>query len=68
MYCNNSCQKFKVTSFSGKGRYVEGQKRCPQCEVFILWDGLWCPCCGRLLRTKPRAKKLKRKLALNKNR
>jgi hypothetical protein len=24
---------------------------------------LWCPCCGRLLRTKPRAKKLKQKLA-----
>jgi hypothetical protein len=33
--------------------------------LFINWEGLWCPCCGRLLRTKPRAKKLKHKLALS---
>jgi hypothetical protein len=26
---------------------------------------LWCPCCGRLLRTKPRARKLKNKLSLS---
>jgi hypothetical protein len=25
---------------------------------------LWCPCCGRLLRTKPRATKLTRRLLL----
>jgi hypothetical protein len=27
--------------------------------LFVKWEGLWCPCCGRLLRSKPRAKKLK---------
>ena len=43
------------------GRYEQGQKRCNTCELFIKWEGLWCPCCGRLLRTKPRAKKLKSK-------
>jgi len=20
-----------------------GQKRCQICEIFIQWDGLWCP-------------------------
>ena len=60
MHCNGSCKKYmaKTTSFEG-GRYEQGQKRCPQCEVFIQWEGLWCPCCGRLLRSKPRAKKSK---------
>jgi hypothetical protein len=27
---------------------------------------LWCPCCGRLLRTKPRATKSTRRLLLMK--
>ena len=27
-------------------RYSTGQKRCQICEIFIKWDGLWCPCCS----------------------
>ena len=65
MHCNNSCKKLKAISNSHEGgRYEQGQKRCPNCEVFLMWDGLWYPCCGRLLRTKPRARKLKQRLAL----
>ena len=68
MHCDNSCKKLKAISNSHEGgRYEHGQKRCPNCEVFIVWEGLWCPCCGRLLRTKPRARKLKQKLALKKS-
>jgi len=44
------------------GRYASGQKRCQICEIFIKWDGLWCPCCGYRLRTKPRNLKYKAKL------
>lgn len=66
MHCNGSCKKFKATNNSAEyGRYEQGQKRCPTCEIFIEWEGLWCPCCGRLLRTKPRARKLKNKLSLS---
>jgi hypothetical protein len=25
------------------GRYSTGQKRCQICEIFLKWDGLWCP-------------------------
>ena len=32
------------------------------CDIFIKWDGLWCPCCGYCLRTKPRNLKYKAKL------
>ena len=65
MHCNGSCKKFKaISNGQDGGRYEQGQKRCPQCELFITWEGLWCPCCGRLLRTKPRARKLKQRLAL----
>ncbi|HZC20317.1 MAG TPA: hypothetical protein VE223_01595, partial [Nitrososphaeraceae archaeon] len=48
------------------GRYVSGQKRCQICEIFIKWDGLWCPCCGYRLRTKPRNLKYKAKLRARK--
>jgi hypothetical protein len=23
-------------------RYTPGQKRCQMCEIFLIWDGLWC--------------------------
>ena len=67
MQCNGSCKKYKAKSDSTKGgRYEQGQKRCHECEIFIKWEGLWCPCCGNLLRTKPRGTKLKRRLLLMK--
>ncbi|SVD22616.1 uncharacterized protein METZ01_LOCUS375470, partial [marine metagenome] len=46
----------------GVGRYASGQRRCQICEIFIKWEGLWCPCCGYRLRTKPRNLKYKAKL------
>jgi len=69
MHCVGTCKNYQGKSNNQEGgRYEQGQKRCPECEVFIVWEGLWCPCCGRLLRTKPRARKLKRKLSLSKAR
>jgi len=67
MHCDSSCKKYKAKSNGLKsGRYEQGQKRCHTCEIFIEWKGLWCPCCGRLLRTKPRGTRLKRRLVLQK--
>jgi len=50
----------------GTGRYSTGQKRCQVCEIFLTWDGLWCPCCGYRLRTRPRNLKYKAKLRARK--
>jgi hypothetical protein len=50
----------------GSGRYSTGQKRCQVCEIFLKWDGLWCPCCGYRLRTRPRNLKYKAKLRTRK--
>ncbi|MDQ3851427.1 MAG: hypothetical protein M3299_01175 [Thermoproteota archaeon] len=33
------------------------------CELFIKWDGLWCPCCGCRLRTKPKNTADRRRVA-----
>ncbi len=60
MTCKGICLKHKAQKDgSGSRRYVNGQKRCQICEIFIRWEGLWCPCCGYRLRTKPRNPKLK---------
>ncbi|MGB6590541.1 MAG: hypothetical protein WBE68_03440 [Candidatus Nitrosopolaris sp.] len=48
------------------GRYSTGQKRCQVCEIFLKWDGLWCPCCGYRLRTSPRNSKFKAELRARK--
>ena len=56
MYCREICSKFKVKRSDTKifGRYNSGQKRCSSCVIYINWDGTRCPCCGHILRTKPR--------------
>jgi len=68
MTCNEICKKYKAQNNGLEGRYEQGQKRCTNCEIYIKWEGLWCPCCGYLLRTKPRARKLKLKLAKSRTR
>jgi hypothetical protein len=62
MTCKGICIRHKAQKPVGTGRYSMGQKRCQICELFINWDGLWCPCCGYRLRTKPRNLKYKAKM------
>ncbi|GFN40285.1 MAG: conserved hypothetical protein [Marine Group I thaumarchaeote] len=45
----------------GYGRYQVGQKRCNECDIFMKWDGLFCPCCNTRLRSNSRYTKYKEK-------
>jgi len=62
MTCKGICTRYKAQKPVGTGRYASGQRRCQICEIYIKWEGLWCPCCGYRLRTKPRNLKYKAKL------
>ena len=62
MTCKGICPRYKAQKPVGTGRYASGQRRCQICEIFIKWEGLWCPCCGYRLRTKPRKLAYKIKL------
>ena len=62
MTCKGICTRYKAQKPVGTGRYASGQRRFQICEIFIKWEGLWCPCCGYRLRTKPRNLKYKAKL------
>jgi hypothetical protein len=64
MTCKGICLRHKVKKPTGgnTGRYSSGQKRCQVCEIFILWPGFFCPCCGYRLRTRPRNLKYKSKM------
>jgi hypothetical protein len=66
MTCKGICIRHKAQKPVGAGRYSTGQKRCQICELFLRWDGLWCPCCGYRLRTRPRNLKYKAKLRARK--
>jgi uncharacterized Zn finger protein (UPF0148 family) len=57
MTCKGICIHHKAS-----GRYASGHKRCQTCDLFIKWDGIFCPCCGRRLRIGPRSFKFKAKL------
>ena len=54
MPCKGICHHHKPTWMSQTLRYANGQKRCASCEVYLVWDGRFCPCCGMCLRTRPK--------------
>ena len=59
MPCKGICIHHKAS-----GRYANGHKRCQICDLFIKWDGVFCPCCGYRLRIGPRNIKDKAKLRI----
>ena len=63
--CKGICIRHKATKLSNKMRYANGQKRCQMCDIFIKWDGIWCPCCGYRLRTRSRSRRFKQLTLIN---
>ena len=61
MVCKGICHRHKAKWGAQQYRYANGQKRCNVCEIFVNWDGRCCPCCGMLLRTRPRISKYRQK-------
>ena len=59
MSCKGLCIRYKGDRPKSGMRYIAGQKRCGICEIYIIWEGLWCPCCGIRLRIGPRNNKKK---------
>lgn len=48
--CTNLCLRYKkVPRFNTKN-----SKYCPNCSIFLEFDGIACPCCHGKLRAKPR--------------
>ena len=62
--CTEKCKNYKAQKPVSTGRYASGQKRCQFCEVFVQWDGLYCPCCNSKLRCGPRSRAGKEKYQL----
>ena len=55
--CNNQCAVYqKHWSPIMGSHYKLGFKRCSVCDKFIVWDGVYCPCCGARLGIKPKTK------------
>ena len=57
MSCRGICNRYKAKKpTASSSRYVNGQKRCQVCEAWLDYAGSHCPCCGIMLRTKPRSR------------
>ena len=53
-HCQNVCIKFKYIRPTTYDKwYGPGVKRCSNCNIFILYDGNFCPCCRKQLKYKP---------------
>ena len=65
MVCKGICSRHRAIKPTSGQRYTIGQKRCQVCQMFINWQGFYCPCCGYKLRGKPRNSKFKEMMILN---
>lgn len=57
--CRNICNRFKNILNLRNGSYYQQNWencRCSICNVYLKWDGIFCPCCGYRLRRRPRAR------------
>ncbi len=54
MVCKGICHRYKAIIPQRVSRYTNGNKRCNECEIYLKWDGLRCPCCQHLLRNSPK--------------
>ena len=62
--CKGKCNDMPEyeTRAGNRGSFRLGYKRCRECEYFILYDGVRCPCCNGLLKSKPSNNTSRRKL------
>jgi len=67
-FCGGNCIQYRapMPPFN-QSRYGIGQKRCTKCGIYIIYDGLWCPCCGFKLRTHRRSSKDKLQIRRDKD-
>jgi len=61
MVCKGICVKYKAKKIWKTSSYAIGQSKCKNCDIFMMLDGVFCPCCGCRLRTHPRNRKAKEK-------
>lgn len=66
--CKGKCARYVVKSMDGGGgpgrgttrSYGKGYCRCTVCDVYLKWDGLWCPCCGTRVRNRNHSSRVRR--------
>ena len=63
MACKGICVRHKADHEGGYTlSYVEGQKRCQVCPIYLIWQtNNYCPCCRNKFRIKPCESELKRR-------
>jgi hypothetical protein len=55
--CHGKCSQYRSKRIiTGGNRYLGTGKRCQICDIFIEYEGRFCPCCNARLRFRPRHK------------
>ena len=62
MVCRNICERLKGKPSFEYNQYIDGKKYCRRCEIFLYYNGIFCPCCGMQLRRTPSNKSGKERL------
>ena len=67
MVCKGIRSRHKAIRPKTGQPYLIDQKRCQVCQIFIEWEGIFCPYCGYKLRVTARNRKFKLTFRKTKN-
>jgi|TARA_R110000787_G_scaffold70884_3_gene157748 hypothetical protein len=45
-----------------RGAASQGYRRCSVCEIFLKYDGIYCPCCSNRMRVTPNNNKARQRV------
>ena len=63
--CRGICHRYAIPkTIRYESHYLMGRKRCVSCEVYMDYEGTYCPCCGSKFRLRPRYGKYRKKQLL----
>ena len=50
--CKGTCDIMFADQPATSNAFQMGFKLCRQCNKYMQWDGVFCPCCGNRIRSK----------------
>lgn len=56
--CKGICKRLEFVGGGKISVYELGFKRCTGCNIYLRYDGVRCPCCKYVLRSKSRTGKM----------
>jgi len=61
--CTGRCGAYRAQNQAPRYAWFSGARYCKVCQIYVMWDGNFCPCCRRALARRPHQGKARKIMA-----